>query len=181
MRNKTFDEFVNNEQKGAALDASIDWGQQRDDWLEQLGRLYSKIESFLSKYTSAGQIHHEYRLINLNEENIGSYAANEMILRIGRKEVDLVPIGTLIIGSKGRVDVVGPVGTAQLLLVDSRASSARSMIRVSVTVGAKPSVQRERPKDVKWEWRIVTRPPERKFIDITQEAFFNLIMEVANA
>jgi hypothetical protein len=135
----------------------------------------------LSKYTSAGQVQHEYRLINLNEDYIGAYAAKQMILRIGRKEVDLVPIGTLIVGSKGRVDVIGPLGTAQLLLVDSRASSTRSMIQVTVTVGGKPpTVQQERPRDIQWEWRIVTRPPERKFIEITQDAFFDLIMEVAN-
>jgi hypothetical protein len=181
MSNKAFDEFVSSEQKGAAIDAAIDWGQQREEWLKQLERLYSKIESFLAKYTSAGQIRYEYRSIHLNEEYIGSYSARQMKLRIGRKEVDLMPIGTLIVGSKGRVDVIGPASIAQLLLVDSRASSTKSMVRVTVSVAGKPRAVSHPapPKDIQWEWRIVTRPPERKFIEITQEAFFDLIMEVA--
>ena len=181
MRNKSFDEFVSEQEKDAKAYASVDWGKQRDEWLANLDRLYSQIESFLSKYTAAGQISPEYRPINLNEEYIGSYAARQMVLRIGRKEVDLVPIGTLIIGSKGRVDVIGPGGTALLLLVDSQASSVRSMIKITVGVVGKPPVAQPEPtRTVRWEWRIVTRPPERKFVDLNQEAFFDLIMEVAN-
>jgi len=92
MNNKDFDEFVKRQQGGASVaDAEIDWDEQRDQWLAHLARLYSKIESFLRKYVSSGQIRYEYRSIDLNEENIGSYSAKQMVLRIGRQEVDLVP------------------------------------------------------------------------------------------
>lgn len=122
MDSKDFDEFVKRQQDGTSVAAvEIDWKKERDQWLAHLGRLYSKIESFLAKYVSSGQIRYEYRSIDLNEENIGSYTAKQMVLRIGRQEVDLVPIGTLLIGSKGRVDVRGPAGTAQILLVDRKA------------------------------------------------------------
>ncbi len=159
MNNKTFDEFVSRQQETDPETNSIDWGKERDEWLEHLRRLYTKIESFLHKYVSSGQIRLEYRSIDLNEENIGTYSAEQMILRIGRQEVDLVPIGTLLIGSKGRVDVIGPAGKAEMLLV---------------AVASKPA------SEVEWEWRIVTRPPERRFVEITQESLFQLIMEVAN-
>lgn len=42
-----------------------------------------------------------------------------------------------------------------------------------------PSESPQHPK-IEWEWKILTRPPERRFIEITQETFFDLIMEVAN-
>jgi hypothetical protein len=45
-----------------------------------------------------------------------------MILKIGRQEIVMTPIGTLLIGAKGRVDVVGPAGRARLVLVNSQAS-----------------------------------------------------------
>ncbi len=179
--NKTFDEFVSRQLEADSETASIDWGKEREDWLLHLRRLYKMVESFLSKYVSAGQIRLEYRPINLNEERIGSYSAEQMILRIGRQEVDLVPIGTLLIGSKGRVDVIGPAGKAQLLLVDRTAPGPKSLIKVTIGVGGKLPVPPSKPtSDIEWEWRIVTRPPERRFIEITQESLFQLIMEVAN-
>jgi hypothetical protein len=181
MNNKTFDEFVKGQQENEAEAASVDWDKQRDEWLAHLDHLYSKIESFLSKYVSSGQIRYEYRPVELNEENIGSYSARQMVLRIGRQEVDLVPIGTLLVGSKGRVDVRGPAGRAQILLVDSKVSDPRSLIHVTVSVGGKvPPRPRKRTQEIEWEWKIVTRPPERRFIEITQQTFFDLILEVAN-
>jgi len=179
--NKTFDEFVSRQQEADPETTSIDWEMERDAWLAHLDRLYSKIESFLSKYVSVGQIRYEYRPVQLNEENIGSYSARQMVLRIGRQEVDLVPIGTLLVGSKGRVDVRGPAGRAQILLVDSKASDPRSLIHVTVSVGGKlPPPPGKRAQEIEWEWKIVTRPPERRFVEITQQTFFDLILEVAN-
>lgn len=182
MDNKTFDEFVSRQQETDPETASINWEEERDQWLAHLRRLYKMVETFLSKYVSSGQIRVEYRSINLNEEHIGSYSAEQMILRIGRQEVDLVPIGTLLIGSKGRVDIVGPAGKAAMLLVDRKAPSPRSLIKVTVGVGGKlPVAPPSKPaSEIEWEWRIVTRPPERRFIEITQENLFQLIMEVAN-
>jgi hypothetical protein len=183
MDNKTFDEFVRGQQENEAYAALVNWDKKRDEWLDHLDRLYSKIESFLSKYVSSGQVRYEYRPIELNEEHIGSYSAKQMVLRIGRQEVDLVPIGTRLIGAKGRVNVSGPAGKAQILLVDGKAPGAADVFfRTKVGVGGRllaPSESAEEPQ-TEWEWKILTRPPERRFIALTQETFYDVIMEVAN-
>jgi len=182
MDSKDFDEFVRRQQAESTVAAAISWDQERDEWLAHLGNLYANIESLLKKYTTAGQIRLAYRSIRLNEENIGSYTAKQMVLKIGRQEVHLVPVGTLIIGFKGRVDVIGPAGKSQIALVDSRATSTASLIHVSVNAGREPPVvPKKRPRKIEWAWRIVTHPPERRFIEITQQTLFQLIMEVANA
>jgi len=181
MDNRTFDEFVSRQQESVPETVSVNWEKQRDEWLAHLDNLYSRIESFLSKYVSSGQIRHEYRSIELNEEYIGSYSAKQMILRIGRQEVDLVPIGTFLIGAKGCVDVRGPARRVQILLVDSKASDLKWPIHVTVSVGGQPPVASSRPPhEIEWVWKIATRPPERRLIGITQETFFDVIMEVAN-
>jgi hypothetical protein len=134
----------------------------------------------LGKYLSSGQIRLEYYPTELNEVDIGYYAARRMTLRIGRPEVVLLPMRTRFIGSKGRVDVIGPAGKAEILLVDSKASG-RPRILITVGVGGKlPVAPREPQLEIESVWRIVTRPPERRFIEITQESLFQLIMEVAN-
>ncbi|MFZ3339500.1 MAG: hypothetical protein WA213_01365 [Terriglobales bacterium] len=181
VETQDFDEFVRRQQAEAPIESAVDWDEQRDQWLDHLNDLYAKIESLLRKYISSGQIHLEKRPIRLNEENIGSYTAEQMVLRIGRQEVNLVPVGTLLIGFKGRVDVEGPAAKAQIALVDSKASSAASLIHVSVGIGSKNLALKKAAEPIEWAWRIVTPPPERRFIEITQETLFQLIMEVANA
>jgi hypothetical protein len=181
---KEFDEFVKRQQGATPGVGAMDWDNERKEWLDYLDKLYKKVESLLDKYVSSGQIQLEYRPIELNEENIGSYAAKEMVLKIGRQSVVLEPIGTLLIGSKGRVDISGPAGKAQILLVDSKVPGPRSLFHVRVSIvgtGKKPPTPpAEPPREIKWEWKIVTRPPERRFIEITQQTLFQLIMEVAN-
>jgi hypothetical protein len=176
--NTEFDDFVRRQQ---TLPSTVDWQKERDEWLSHLNDLYAKMQSFLIKYTSSGQITLRFENILLDEEYIGSYTAQQMKVRIGRQEVILLPIGTFLLGSKGRVDVIGPAGRAELLLVDKRAVSPRSLIRVVVGVGEKLQVPPDQPSaPVEWEWRILSRPPERRFIEITQDTLFQLIMEVAN-
>lgn len=178
---KEFEEFVKRQQGSSPGVAEIDWDNERREWLDHLDKLYKKVESLLRKYVSSGQIQLGYRPVELNEENIGSYSAKQMVLRIGRIEVVLEPIGTFFMLSKGRVDIMGPAGKAQILLVDRKASGPTPLIHVSVGLGGKlPAPPAESLQEIEWEWKIVTRPPERRFIKITQETLFQLIMEVAN-
>jgi hypothetical protein len=181
MHSTDFDRFVARQQDAAAEVAPIDWEEARDEWLRRLDELHAKIKSFLTKYVRSGQITIGFVQVILNEENIGQYEAPQMVLKIGGQEVDLVPVGTLLIGAKGRVDVIGPAGQAGILLVDKRASGPTRLVHVTVGLGGKtPQPPKKRAGKVEWEWKIVTRPPERRFIEITRESLFRLIMEVSN-
>ena len=176
MDTEAFDKFVRSQQDASPESAHIDWDQQRSEWLAYLDQLYAKIESFLDKYTSSGQIKVEHQTIELDEDHLGAYPAKQMVLKIGRQIVKLVPVGTLLIGSKGRVDVIGPVGRTQLVLVDSKAAGPADLFHVGKR---RPHTgPRKPPKDVEWEWRIGPRPPERIFQALTQDAFLDLIVEV---
>jgi hypothetical protein len=177
-----FDDFVRRQQESAAEAENIDWNKEKEEWLAHLDALYKKIEALLSEYVSSGRIRREYKSVRLNEQHIGPYIAKKMLLTIGAQQVELLPIGTLFIGAKGRVDVVGPAGKAELLLVDKKRDSWPPRVLVTVRSGGKSqSVPSKPPQKVEWEWRIVTRPPERRLTEITQDNFFQLIMEVANA
>jgi hypothetical protein len=182
MAKTQFDEFVKRQQTSSAT-TEINWDQQRDEWLAYLDQLYKLIEEFLYDYVDSGQITCFYKEIELIEENIGSYIARQMVLKIGRQEIDFKPVGTLLIGMKGRVDVYGPAGSARLVLVNSRAEGVRSLVRVTVSIVGRPQpppVQATPPEEITWEWKIVGRPPEMRFLKLTQESLFDTIMEVAN-
>lgn len=179
--NSDFDAFVKREQTAAAAERErVDWVKEREQWLGHLKELYDQTESFLAEYIKARQIKVSYRDIELNEENIGSYRARQMILKIGRQEITMTPVGTLLIGAKGRVEVVGPAGRTRLLLVNSEASGPT--IKVTVSIGSKPEPPAvEAPsKEIKWAWKLASSPPTFRYIELTQESLFQALMEVAN-
>jgi hypothetical protein len=196
MASRDFDQFLRRQQAEASAPSRFDWVRQRDEWLAHLDGLYKTVESLLSKYISSRQIRLEYRPIELNEDNIGSYTVQKMILKIGRQDVILKPIGTLLIGFKGRIDVEGPAGRRQIALVDSKALGVSDLIRVSVSIVGRSFPAKKKPthsekisqvedaldgKETRWAWRIVSPPPERRFVELTQDSLFQLIMDVANA
>jgi hypothetical protein len=174
-----FDAFVKNQQLGKHESSPIDWARERDEWLQYLNDLYKMIESYLEKYIRSGEIKCEYSTVTLNEENIGLYVARRMVIEIGRQKVVLTPIGTLLIGTKGRVDAVGPAGTIRFTLVDRDATGPRITVRIHASAKPPPLVP-ETPKKINWTWKIATSPPNVQYLDLTQESLFQALMEVAN-
>jgi hypothetical protein len=178
METRDFDKFVANQQE---KDEEIDWIDIREEWLKNLDSLYQRIVVFLQEYVASGSISHTFSNVELTEEHIGSYSANRMDIKIGRQRVAIVPVGTLLIGSRGRVDIVGSAGRALLLLVDERAKRAADLIKVTVTINEKvrPSSPTQK-QPIAWAWKIVTNGPVKKFVDFEKESFLTLLMEIAN-
>src|SRR5271157_3693933 len=112
-----FKDFVQRQQQPRSGDEAIDWSKERDEWLGYLQQLYERIAEYLDEYIKGGTIKLRDSMIELNEENIGAYKAKRLVIAIGAQEIVLTPVGTLLIGSKGRVDVEGSAGNSRLVLV----------------------------------------------------------------
>ena len=176
MTDTSFDDFVN--QQIAKEEPSIDWTEVRNDWKKHLDEFYQLTEQFLRKFTDQGKVQITRGTKQINEEYIGSYDVESLEVQIGTIKITLDPIGTRILGVKGRVDMRGPHGTVKFVLVPKDASSP--MIRV--IQGASGEVKNEpEPVVEKWAWKILTPPPNIKYIELEEESFFSAIMEVANA
>jgi hypothetical protein len=103
-----------------------------------------------------------------------------MIVQIGRQQITMTPVGTLLVGAKGRVDVVGPAGRARFVLVNSEASGP--VIKVTVSIGGKPESPGPEitPEEIKWAWKIATSAPTIRYIEFNRESLFQALMEVVN-
>jgi hypothetical protein len=185
MSKSNFDEFVNRQQtKQQDDEAAFDPKEQLKEWLDHLDVLYKKMTEFLELYIQNGSAQIEYQEIQINEEFIGLYTARKMLLKIGCSTVTFTPVGTMIIGTKGRVDVQGSLGSARLNLINKQVTSARQLVQVRVV---RSGEQRPAPpsseavKNIEWAWKISTPPPEMKFIELTQEAFFDMVLSIADA
>jgi hypothetical protein len=187
-----FDAFVKGQQHAALDGGPENWESERVEWLRYLEELYKIIESFLAEYIASGDIKRDYREITLNEENIGSYTARQMILKIGGREITLTPVGTFIFGAKGRVDVAGTAGQFSFLLVDSEAS--RPQFKATVSAGGKPDAPAQAiRRQIKWAWKIASSEPlptwgpmppraaRIQYIELTRESLFPELMAIANA
>jgi hypothetical protein len=118
-----FKQFVDRQQQRAAVDDAVDWNNERDDWLNHLRQLYARVADYLTEYVNTGAITLRESTKELNEENIGAYKAQRLSIVIGSQEIILDPVGTLLIGSKGRVDVTGSAGKSRLVLIDCQIAS----------------------------------------------------------
>lgn len=182
MARTDFDKFV--QRKNAEEEAVIafDPKQQLNEWFRYLDDLYAQATRFLKSYIEGGTARIEFREIELNEEFSGPYIVRQLFIHIGNSTITLRPIGTMLIGSKGRVDVQGPRGAARLVLINKNVTHARQLIRLRISrPGEPPSPPEPKPDQIEWAWKIATPPPEMQFTDLTEDSFFDMILSVADA
>lgn len=182
MSKTEFDRFVQSQQAEQRPTADFDPKQQLLEWRHYLDVLYKKIEGYMASYIAEGAAKITLGDIDLNEEFSGPYTVRQMLLEIGRSSITFKPIGTMLIGAKGRVDVQGPRGSARLGLVNKNATRGDDLVRVTVSeVGRsqQPSSPNRENEKIEWAWKIMASPPDMRFIDLTQGAFFDMILAVA--
>jgi len=181
MTKEEFDKFVEQKSQDEKSAQSINWEKNKLEWLKQLTAFYSKVEEYLAGYIRSGQIRIKTSLVQLNEEHIGTYQAELKQISIGSDTIKLKPIGTLLIGAKGRVDMVGPAGTVKFILTGKTSNGVRisfQIIEKGKTTKATPAPKPDAPEE--FVWKIATPPPKVRFIELEPETFFNALREVIN-
>ncbi len=172
MGKKDFDEFLKKDQANAHIEPRTDWTKRRDEWLEYLGDFYKQVEEFLTEYLASGDVSMEYQDKYINEELVGHYPAQSLRLRIRGRDVILDPVGTNLIGARGRVDMTGPAGTVQFVLI------GWDVIRVRTRPETEAEAETNMPE---WVWKIAIPPPGIRYLDLNAESFPDALMEVINA
>lgn len=181
MSKEEFDRFVESKSQQTGPKA-IDWEKRKKEWLKTLNYFYSQVDQWLSEYTKTGKIEIQDCNIRLHEENIGEYIAGMRTIKIGPEVAILRPIGTLIIGARGRVDLEGPKGNIKFILTGKNSNGIRISIKVidprNKTLDA--ATTKEPEPEEEWVWKIATSPPKIQFIELDQDTFFDALTEVLN-
>lgn len=168
-----FDDFVNREIVAARRPdgPKTDWQREEEEWLRRLDDLYLRLDTFLRPYIDAGQISISIHPIEINEEHLGSYMVPQMTINIGNKSVLLEPMGTVQVGSRGRVDVVCNRARKMMILVES---GTEAQLLPSSGIG-RPQISKKSLTEGRWIWRIVTH----ETVDLTRDSFQALLVDVA--
>lgn len=183
MTKSDFDKFVARQQAKIGENEVFDPQLQLEEWEAALENLYEKISEYMNDYTKEEQAAITYRKVQLNEEFSGPYEAKEMLLKVGTSTITFTPIGTMLIGAKGRVDVTGTRGSARLVFMSRDIERASQMFKVTVEVVGQSSAAVDEPQSVQvdWTWKLATPPPNLRFIELDQESFFDMMLSIADA
>lgn len=182
MLNHTFDDFVKERTAHAKKSAeAFNRKEKLDTWLRELDGLYRAMEGYLKRYMDSGQITVARRPVQLEEELLGTYDAEVLAVSIGNDEVIARPIGTLLIGSSGRVDLTGPRNTLRIVLLEKGGPALK--ITVSGAGGTSDtSTQSPIRGDIDHRgWYFVTQPPAVTAIPLNEDSFRDAIMDVSSA
>lgn len=166
-----------NENKDASEGEPIDWEKEREDFLAQLRSLNNYIRSWLSDFVDSKKAVIEDITVELSEDYIGSYTAPGLCITIGRKEITAMPMGTLLVGARGRVDMKCEGRLARIVLVPETATG--NALRAFSQVDDDSS---ESKKVVlsEWVWKLTTAPPKIKYIDLNEDVFADVVLGLIN-
>ena len=157
MVSQRFEEFINQH----TLQTVDHRSDILSEWMKNLEGLYKTIESYLQPFIENKKIKITYQDVQLHEDGLGDYTVQEATITLGEKSLNLKPIGTLLIGAKGRVDLTGAYGTAKLIFADFS-----KFPNVSTT-------------DFQWMIPNPSRAAIGIYAPLTEEAFLEVFMEVA--
>lgn len=178
MTHTTFDEFIA-EQTAKSDESRADRDNKIKEWEQQLDRLYQTVETFLRSYIEEGKVRRHYGEKQLHEEFLGSYQAKSLVVEIGSNKIYFDPVGTLLIGAKGRVDMIGNYGTVKFVLVPQDSSGPKINVRIW-SESEDPPPEDHLDSVAQWDWKIATSPPNIKYVELQEESFKDAIMEVSN-
>ena len=177
MTRQAFDEFIE-KANVRTRNSKVDWDAQREEWLAHLNHFYDMVDKFIADYVANQQLSSTRSKKTLNEENIGEYDVDVLSINIYLTKITLTPIGTLLFGGKGRVDMVGPKGKIKFVLVPKGSTRPRIVVR---TVDPDSPSETDAAEPVEeWEWRIMTAPPQISYLPLDGDAFYSAMLEVIN-
>jgi hypothetical protein len=158
-------------------ESDIDWAKRKQEWLHFVQQFYDKIEQWLKPYVEQNKLKYNYHEISLTEEYIETYTIKVMDIYFAGQQVKVEPIGTLVFGTKGRIDMEGARGIIQFLLV---AQDSKGMI-VKVSIDDESKTENQEQKYSEWKWKIVLKEQRRiAYEEFNEENFFGALMEIIN-
>jgi hypothetical protein len=158
----------------------IDWVGRKDKYLDQVKQLYEQVRFYLKEFSDAVQLSEEF--IKVNEKYIGDYDATMLKIDVLGKQALLVPVGTNIVGTPGRVDLKSYLGKKRIILADQKIKKPNIFFATAFNEEDKKRIEKQAEewatRSRKYVWKIITDPPDIRYIDLDEEHFLGALQEV---
>lgn len=178
---KDLENFINAKKEHKEEEEPIDWEAQKLEWLKELDNLYSMISIWLQPLKAKDKVKFKFESIKLTEDDIGTYDAPKMVIELPDQKIALEPIGTMLIGAKGRVNMIGEKGNIPFLLVRKNYDwpKIRVIIHGEREFPTPPLEEDDKKEPIEWVWKIATPPPRVKFLELDGDLFSDALLSVA--
>ena len=147
MSKKEFEDLLK-KHESKSEEKEINWEAQKTEWLDYISQFYSSVKTWLTPYKESGKLSYEFKKTEITEDYIGTYEVDVMVVNFAGQKLTMQPIGTLLIGTKGRIDMEGARGRVQFILADKDSKGMK--ISVSITVDGEPSKKQNDLKKPDW-------------------------------
>lgn len=178
MENNRFEEFIRKQLQNKEPSPSLsDWDKVKSSWLKQIESFYVIIKNHLDSYIKNGVISCSFSNKNMLEEQLGPYNTTRMILSLYGNKLTFDPIGTVLIGAHGRIDLIGPRDTIKFLLVNEKSSGPIIKIIEDDSI-IQPNSNPNAKNSLNLKWKILDRDTSKlKFIELTKDSLLNALMD----
>jgi hypothetical protein len=179
MGKKEFDEYI--QYKTVKPDDSFKERELRE-WFQYITVLYGYIKKWLSDYIQKNDIKVEVRKKKLYEEFSGEYEADSLELTLKNSKIIFEPVGTMLIGAKGRVDIKSVNGTVSLILVDKKLDSPSIQVHIFTSKKEEEDYESKKkntvPQKIEWVWKVLVNNDQMRYVTLNEENFFDILMEL---
>lgn len=144
MSNAQFEEFLKRKQRQEGLGKIIDWEKRLAIWDDKVKFLIMQINNWLLPYKEQRLLDTQNSGHHIHEEvmgKFGHYETVKMTITIGSNAVSLTPIGMVILGGLGRMDIEGPLGKIKMVLSDTDQNPSFSVVPITSTYPGGPIPQ----------------------------------------
>jgi len=174
---RDFESFLAIQNSGSGKLGNL--SERKAVWLARIGDLYAQVQLLLEPYFRSGAMASSVSEMTITEDILCSYLVPSLTIDLGRSSVRFVPVGTILFGAPGRVDLVGLRGQVRFVLAHpdldrpmlgcSRVNEDRSVVIEDIS---------QRLKE--FAWKISTQPPSIRYTPLSVSSLQSAIMEAAS-
>jgi len=179
MGKEKFEEFI---KQNDTKEEQINWDEKKQFFIEKISEFYNIIDKYLKPYQN--DIVMKDSEITIYEEKIGNYEVKKRTLNIKGTTIEFTPIGTILIGAWGRIDMEGPNGVVKFVLVPENSESPKIETAILLTDEDRKKWKEKQANEDKKRveatktWKVATPAPNIKYLDLDLDIFFDKLMEI---
>lgn len=172
-----FEKFIK-ERKDKSVKETFDPEKRISFYQQKVSDFFQMVEKeWLVDVITSGDVKIDKNPKYITEEKLGTYQASEMEITFGDVTVKLEPIGTILLGTNARIDMVYNAESIMCVRVGKNITRPSQLIHISVN-GEKEFPNFE-PGEATWKF-VLNQNMGAEYIEITKETFQQTMMDLIN-
>lgn len=90
--------------------------EEKKKWINRVDEIFSNIKKWIDEPVKNNLVEVTEQEIEINEERLGKYKISSLVIRSLWDTVYITPIGRMILGAIGRIDILSTKGKYSILL-----------------------------------------------------------------